>query len=103
MFFVLFGRIYLLHFRAISNDPNEYAEPERFLPDRFLSASPALDPRTYVFGVGRRVCPGRDLAEATMFLFASTLLAISVLSKPLNAEGREIEPEFITGGSAVTK
>ena len=100
---MLFVWIYLLHFRAISNDPEEYAEPERFLPDRFLGASPALDPRTYVFGVGRRICPGRDLAEATMFLFASTLLATSVLSKPLNAEGQEIEPEFITGGSAITK
>lgn len=42
----------------MSRDPRNYKDPELFNPDRFLSEDPELDPRKYVFGFGRRACPG---------------------------------------------
>lgn len=36
-------------------DETIYTNPERFDPDRFLSKEPEMDPRLYVFGVGRRL------------------------------------------------
>lgn len=44
--------------RAVTHDPQEYPDPNAFNPDRFVvsdaRATAQLDPRTYVFGVGRR-------------------------------------------------
>lgn len=85
--------------RAVAHDAIEYPSPDTFNPDRFLGPNPALDPRSFLFGVGRRVCAGRDFAEASIFSTASILLATSTVSKARDAQGREIEPEFVTSGS----
>lgn len=87
--------------RAISNNPEEYPDPEKFQPERYLGSQPALDPGTYVFGVGRRVCAGRDLADANVFLYAATLLATSNLRKSIRADGTVVEPEAVFEASAV--
>ncbi|KAH8804286.1 cytochrome P450 [Flagelloscypha sp. PMI_526] len=50
-------------------------EPEKFRPERFLDGSCTVDPRDYVFGYGRRRCPGRQMAEDTIFLNVSALLS----------------------------
>jgi hypothetical protein len=44
--------------RFMSRDPRNYKDPDRFDPTRFLGSNPELDPRAYVFGFGRRICPG---------------------------------------------
>lgn len=47
--------------RAISRDEDRYPDASRFMPERFLDANGALtndDPAGYVFGLGRRACPG---------------------------------------------
>lgn len=41
------------------HDEEMYPNPETFNPERFLSANPEPDPRKWVFGFGRRVCPGK--------------------------------------------
>ena len=64
-----------------------------------MGVEPAPDPRTYGFGVGRRVCPGRSFAEASIFTTASMLLATSNLTKAIDGNGKEIEPDFITTGN----
>lgn len=66
-----------------------------------MGADPASDPRTFAFGVGRRMCPGRYLGEASVFTTASMLLATSTLKKATDRNGREIEPEFVTVGSFI--
>lgn len=35
-------------------DETIYSEPEKFTPERFTVKNPPMDPRYYVFGVGRR-------------------------------------------------
>lgn len=43
---------------GIMHDAEMYPDPMKFSPERFLSQKPQPDPRKYVFGFGRRVCPG---------------------------------------------
>lgn len=93
--------LYLLYNRAVAHDPIEYSDPDSFNPDRFLGPTAALDPLTYIFGVGRRICPGRDFAQASIMNTMLLLLATSTLSKMRDEAGREIEPELIAKGSFI--
>lgn len=70
-----------IHFvrRAILHDPDVYPEPEVFNPDRFLTPDGILrDDPTFpsVFGFGKRICPGKHLVDATLFIFAVTVLSV---------------------------
>lgn len=35
-------------------DESIYESPDDFKPERFLTKDPAMDPRLYAFGIGRR-------------------------------------------------
>jgi cytochrome P450 len=66
--------------------------PERFLtPEGVLDPS-VRDPRTACFGFGRRVCPGRFIADAT-FIAIATLLATVDIIRAKDADGVDIVPE----------
>ena len=41
-------------YRAMGRDPNYYADPSEFNPERFLGADPEPDPYVFAFGFGRR-------------------------------------------------
>ena len=50
--------------RAMSRDESRYPNGDKFIPERFLNAEGMLtddDPSDFVFGFGRRKCPGRSL------------------------------------------
>ncbi|KAF9460908.1 cytochrome P450 [Collybia nuda] len=55
----------------------ECQNPEAFEPERFLSfTDPKLvDPTTYAFGFGRRLCPGKQFALDSLFLVVSSVLS----------------------------
>jgi cytochrome P450 len=76
-----------------------YPDPFKFDPTRHLGDSPQLDPFKFTFGMGRRACPGAQLAEMTMFLNVATMLAVFDFLKGIDEKGREIEPkiEWING------
>lgn len=69
-----------------------YPNPEVFDPSRFLGPNPAPDPYDYVFGFGRRACPGKVLADASVWLTVARSLAVFDISKPRDDAGNEIEP-----------
>lgn len=46
---------------AMAHDEEVYPNPFQFRPERFLGAEPQMDPKKFVFGFGRRVCPGTSL------------------------------------------
>lgn len=63
----------------MTHDSEIYHDPMTFKPERFLGPEPEKDPREFVFGFGRRICPGRFLADNTVFLSISqTLTAFDI-------------------------
>ncbi|CEL58892.1 O-methylsterigmatocystin oxidoreductase OS=Aspergillus flavus GN=ordA PE=3 SV=2 [Rhizoctonia solani AG-1 IB] len=58
------------------HDPAYYSSPYEFLPDRYLKSAPDPDPRKYIFGFGRRVCPGLHVANDSAWIMCAGLLAI---------------------------
>jgi cytochrome P450 len=64
-----------------------------FKPERFLDENGSLrdDPvLSLVFGVGKRICPGRHFADATLFIVASSVLSVFNVTKAKDKNGHEI-------------
>ncbi|GBE86410.1 Multifunctional cytochrome P450 monooxygenase af510 [Sparassis crispa] len=62
------------------HDSRVYSDPFTFKPERFLGKTPERDPRDFVFGYGRRICPGNHLADLSIFTFCATILALFDIS-----------------------
>ncbi|RMY81313.1 hypothetical protein D0862_12400 [Hortaea werneckii] len=63
----------------MTRDPATYHDAEEFKPERFLA--PYCEPLAteVTFGFGRRVCPGRVLADSTLFgTFAAVLMCFEI-------------------------
>ncbi|KAJ7663410.1 cytochrome P450 [Mycena polygramma] len=68
----------------MAHDPACYANPMAFNPRRFLAAEgmePEPDPARFVFGYGRRICPGKLMADETIFRTCSAVLSVFNISK----------------------
>ena len=72
------------------HDPDVYAEPELFEPERFLSPRNEPDPATEAFGYGRRICPGRFFADSSLYLNIVQSLAVFKIHKAVDENGRQI-------------
>ncbi|KAK7684552.1 hypothetical protein QCA50_012499 [Cerrena zonata] len=58
-------------------------DPQKFDPERFLDEDNATQsPYEYIFGFGRRVCPGRYIAENFLFLWTTNLLQFFNVQQP---------------------
>jgi cytochrome P450 len=87
------GAMILPSIKRFSMDPDVYPELETFQPERFVGSDPAPSPSQYVFGFGRRVCLGRILADANLFLLIAQTLAVFEIQKAANPDtGEELEP-----------
>ena len=70
-----------------------YPEPDSFKPERFINPDGSLrdDPVvTSLFGFGKRICPGRHLADATIFIVIASLLSVFNIK---NRDGTEDGPD----------
>ena len=84
---------YLRCFRAILHDPERYPDPEEFKPERFLNKDGSVreDPAlSLVFGIGKRICPGRHLVDSTIFIVACSVLSVFNVTKAKDKNGNEI-------------
>ncbi|KAJ5725602.1 uncharacterized protein N7483_006959 [Penicillium malachiteum] len=102
-YFIPKGSFVLANIWTFTHDPDVYDEPMTFKPDRFLESSnghkPAPDPHRYVFGFGRRACPGRVLADGNIFLSVAQILAVYNISKHIvDGKVQDIQPNFTGGG-----
>lgn len=88
------GSILLPNIWAMLHGDAVYLEPAIFKPERFLGKGPELDPTTVCFGFGRRVCPGRHVADLTLWLENACSLAVFDIKKQVDKDGVEITPEL---------
>lgn len=83
----------------LHHDPEVYSNPDAFEPERFLPPREELDPRQTAFGYGRRTCPGRFLADVTLFLTLSRVLSVFTIRTATDALGKpiEVQRQFLPG------
>ncbi|KAF4596290.1 hypothetical protein EYR38_007667 [Pleurotus pulmonarius] len=84
---------------AITRDCAGKYPPEVFMPERFLDENPPVDPNSYAFGFGRRICPGKQLAEHSVFIVIASILAAFSISPETDSSGKPIpyDPQFSSG------
>ncbi|KAH0826313.1 cytochrome P450 [Lanmaoa asiatica] len=98
-------RQFALFILTILRDESLFPDPHAFNPDRYLE--PAVDeaterrrdPRAYIFGFGRRRCPGAYLVESSAWLLAVSMIAMLDISKAVDEHGVEVEPEVVFDNS----
>lgn len=74
-YFIPKGTIVLPNVWGISRNTKHYMNPSVFDPERYLGPTPELDPREFIFGFGRRRCPGDELAFRSIWLMAASILS----------------------------
>ena len=87
--------------RAVFHDPVVYPDPDSFKPERFINFDGSLrdDPvLTTLFGFGKRICPGRHLADVTIFIVIASLLSVFNIEKGNNTNGTPDDYPFTGGG-----
>ncbi|KAJ7156841.1 cytochrome P450 [Mycena crocata] len=92
------GSLVIANIWKMAHDPQVYSNPMEFEPERFIAKDgkdAALDPRDLAFGFGRRICPGRVLADASVFISCAMALAVFNISK--HPDGGKIDLEQTTG------
>ncbi|KAI0691505.1 cytochrome P450 [Cytidiella melzeri] len=81
-------------------DESLYPDADTFSPERFLKKEEVdgeekqkkRDPRNYVFGFGRRTCPGMHLIEESLWIVMATMVATLDLEVPVDEKGRRVKP-----------
>lgn len=74
-----------------TRDPEVYHNPEQFKPERFFAPYNEPLATDVTFGFGRRICPGKFLAEASLFLTFAQSLAVFNIQKVSSSDG-VVEP-----------
>ncbi|KNZ78681.1 O-methylsterigmatocystin oxidoreductase [Termitomyces sp. J132] len=99
--FIPKGSLVIANTRGMALDEEVYTDPEKFNPSRYLPLPEGTqEPHPNgPFGFGRRICPGRRLADASIWIAMASILATFDILKPIGADGKEITPdvEFSTG------
>ncbi|KAH9899373.1 O-methylsterigmatocystin oxidoreductase [Cubamyces lactineus] len=95
--FIPKGTVLIPNQWAMARDQKAYPNPEEFQPERFLkdgALDPTVrDPQKYAFGFGRRICPGRHFADASMFIIVSSVLHAFDIAPPLGEDGKPVRLE----------
>ncbi|KAI7158202.1 putative cytochrome P450 [Hortaea werneckii] len=82
------GSIILPAIWWMTRDPSTYHSPEEFKPERFLPPYNEPLATEVTFGFGRRVCPGKVLADSTLFgTFAAVLMCLDIEKIEVEGEG----------------
>ena len=76
------------------HDPSVYHDPRAFKPERYFEPYNEPDPRNFVFGYGRRIRAGRQLADSSIFHTIALSLAVFDIRKEVDENGEEIEPNI---------
>ncbi|KAF8509756.1 cytochrome P450 [Hysterangium stoloniferum] len=99
-FFIPKGSIMLGNIWHILHDERNYGpDTHKFIPERFLQ--PGVKDPTATFGFGRRICPGRHLADNTIFIAIASILKAFNITPAEDTNGNPIPiKEAFTSGLA---
>jgi len=86
------GTIVIPNVWAVTRNEAVYPDPEAFKPERFIKDDGTLrdDTISYMFGFGRRICPGRYMADMVVWLMIASVLAMFNISKAKDENGNDI-------------
>ncbi|KAG2065466.1 cytochrome P450 [Suillus decipiens] len=103
-YFIPKGTIVIVNQWALSRNEDLFPDASRFDPSRHLTVDGRLKDSNpfvnhYVFGNGRRICPGRWFAENSLWTAAAAILAVLRIdhAKDSNGQRIEVKPEFDNG------
>ncbi|KZP26478.1 cytochrome P450 [Athelia psychrophila] len=105
-FFIPAGTIVIPNSWAVLNDERIYPDPSTFNPDRFMKdgkLDPSVRDSEAAFGYGRRICPGRHVAQGTIWLNIACILACFNIGNPVDEHGNVYEPSVEYLSSIVRK
>ncbi|KAI0701738.1 cytochrome P450 [Earliella scabrosa] len=88
-------------------DPSIFPNPDAFDPERYLeevdeATAKLRDVRNYVFGFGRRRCPGSFMIDASLWIAIASIIASFDITKAVDEHGRVVEPEVVYDNSVFT-
>ncbi|KIL66889.1 hypothetical protein M378DRAFT_354487 [Amanita muscaria Koide BX008] len=92
-FYIPKGTFVIPNVWAIARDEAIYQDPDRFMPERFFNTDGTLnnDTVSYAFGFGRRICAGKHVADAQVWLMVACTLATFDIAKAKDDNGNEID------------
>ncbi|TFK91176.1 cytochrome P450 [Polyporus arcularius HHB13444] len=100
-YFLPKGATVYANINAIMQDPELFADPEVFRPERFLETThPKLQNFTIHFGFGRRICPGMHIANQSVFIIFARLLWAFDIAPAVGEDGKPVIPpddDFVSG------
>ncbi|KAF9819005.1 hypothetical protein IEO21_02419 [Rhodonia placenta] len=97
------GSMVIPNIWGMTRNDSFYPEPEMFRPERFeqmdRETAEARDPRKMVFGFGRRVCPGQDFADASIWIAVASIVATLDIGVTTDEAGKQAPPtgSFVPG------
>jgi len=94
-YFIPKGSTIIANIWALTRNEDKYPKPDIFMPERFIDEHGNLndDDMMLVFGFGRRICPGRHMASATIWFSIVSILATFNIQKTKDARGNNVQLE----------
>ncbi|KAL0958550.1 hypothetical protein HGRIS_000689 [Hohenbuehelia grisea] len=91
------GSVVFANIWEMQHDPTLFPEPYEFKPDRFMNADGSLNvalakDSEIAFGFGRRACPGREMANAQVWMMMALILSSFDIRPAEDGNGKPIIP-----------
>lgn len=101
-YFIPAGSFIYANARAMTRDATRYSDPDTFDPDRYVPAEEGGRGEPFPtgqFGFGRRICVGKHLAEASVWIAIAQIASTLNIGRAVDENGREMIPvEELTEG-----
>ncbi|KAF7372815.1 Cytochrome P450 [Mycena sanguinolenta] len=105
-YFIPAGTMVVPNSYECARDESIFPDPEEFRPERFTDGvelfTNIVEPRDFAFGYGRRVCPGRQISDSTLWITIVTMLYVFDIRKAIGPDGQPIEPDLVLANSTAT-